>query len=114
MDCKSLDKILLPSNRKAAIIELKDKLTQSFPIEGVILFGSVARQQAGDDSDIDILVITRDKLSHGDQGRMSELSFEVDLKYDTSTSLVVYDHNLWEDLGSSWLYTEVARDGVAV
>lgn len=115
MECKSrLDEIFLPSNHRAAIIELKDKLAQSFPIEEVILFGSVARQQADDDSDIDILVITKDKLSHEAQGRMSELSFEVDMKYDTSTSLVIYDHNLWKELGRSWLYAEVARDGVVI
>jgi len=67
--------------RKKLIEEFKDK------IDSIILYGSVARDEAHEDSDIDILVVTRDddrKL----YDRISKIRTRIDLENNTLTTLV--------------------------
>lgn len=66
---------------KKLVEELQDK------IESIVLYGSVARDEAHEDSDIDILVVTRDydrKL----YDRISKIRTRIDLDNNTLTVLV--------------------------
>jgi predicted nucleotidyltransferase len=61
-------------------------------IEAIILYGSVARNEAHEDSDIDILVVTRDddrKL----YDRISKIRTRIDLDNNTLTTLVQMSKN---------------------
>lgn len=67
--------------RKKLIEEFKDK------IDSIILYGSVARDEAHENSDIDILVVTKDddrKL----YDRISKIRTRIDLENNTLTTLV--------------------------
>lgn len=67
--------------RKKLIEELRDK------IESIVLYGSVARDEAHEDSDIDILIVTKDddrKLYDG----ISKIRTRIDLDNNTLTTLV--------------------------
>jgi uncharacterized protein len=82
--------------------------------EQVILFGSVARGEAGEGSDIDLLALTHEEVSHRTRNMISDLIFEVNFKYQTNLSIVVADSPSWKNgiLSLTPFYNEVRRDGL--
>jgi predicted nucleotidyltransferase len=71
------------------LAHLKERLVTELgtAIESIVLYGSVARNEAHEDSDIDILIITRDndrKL----QDRISKIRTQIDIDNNTLTTLV--------------------------
>lgn len=93
--------------RKRLVEELQDK------IESIVLYGSIARDEAHEDSDIDILVVTRDddrKL----YDRISKIRTRIDLDNNTLTALVHMSRNELEryiKLGSPFV-ENVLKEGV--
>lgn len=93
--------------RERLVEELGDK------IESIVLYGSVARNEAHEDSDIDILVVTRDddrKL----YDRISKIRTRIDLDNNTLTTLVQTSRNELErylKLGSPFMES-VVEEGV--
>jgi len=72
-----------------AVTQLKDKLVKEFGerIESIVLYGSVAKKRARKDSDIDVLVVTRD----GDKrlyDKISKIRTKIDLANNTLMVLV--------------------------
>ena len=104
----------LNQNVLQAIAHLRSDLTQAFPIKELVLFGSTARGDAGDFSDIDVLVICTEPISHETRMKMVDAAFEVNLEHDTAISLSVVDEQSWQYgwLAVSPFHTEVAREGV--
>lgn len=115
MALKSTD-INLLAGQRAGLQEMKQRLQESFPVEDVLVFGSVARGTAGEQSDIDVLVITTAPISHKEKRAMSGITFEIDLKYGTCISLIVVDAAAWYNglYPYTALYNEVQRDGVTI
>ena len=93
--------------RERLVEELGDK------IESIVLYGSVARNEAHEDSDIDILVVIRDddrKL----YDKISKIRTRIDLDNNTLTALVQMSRNELErylKLGSPFMES-VVEDGV--
>ena len=91
--------------RERLVEELGDK------IESIVLYGSVARNEAQEDSDIDILVVTRDddrKL----YDRISKIRTRIDLDNNTLTVLVQMSRNELErylKLGSPFMESVVQK-----
>jgi len=80
----------------------------------VILFGSRARGDAGDDSDWDFLVLTKrtDTVLLWDELRKTILK-EVELKYNVAISLIVKNATLWEsDYSVTNIYESISEEGV--
>jgi len=55
---KTIDNLKLPKTEDQAIREASGQLKELFPVEAVILFGSMARKEHDQESDIDLLVLT--------------------------------------------------------
>jgi len=72
-----------------AVEQLRDRLVEELgdSIESIVLYGSVAKKQAHEDSDIDILVVTRD-ASKSLYDRISKIRTKIDLDNNTLTALV--------------------------
>ncbi len=84
-------------------------------IEGIILFGSVAREEAREDSDIDIILIVND-----DSFKMQKLISEVVVKILFETEIYVSakvisseEYKLLKEINSSF-YRDVVREGVSI
>lgn len=100
---------------KQVVKELRDRLVKELGdrIDSLILYGSAARGEAGEESDIDILVITRDN-DRKVYDRISGIRTDVDLKNGTLTSLVVFSRAEVEKylkLGSPFI-EDVIEEGV--
>ena len=63
-----------------AVTQLKDRLVKEFGerIESIVLYGSVAKKRAREDSDIDILLVTTDD-DKGLYDKISRIRTKIDL-----------------------------------
>jgi len=106
----------LSLNEQAALIETKNRLKAGFPVEEFIVFGSVARGEATDESDLDLLVLTSRPMSHREEHAMCDIIFDINFSYGTNISILVTDKAAWEKGLISLLpiREEVARDGIVI
>jgi predicted nucleotidyltransferase len=103
----------LTANEKAALQELKERLTRDFQLVEMRLFGSRARGEGDPESDLDVLII----LEASDwkiEDQIYNLAFELDLKYDVVLSTIIYSREEFDSPlnRASGLYVELERDGV--
>jgi len=61
-----------------------------------VLFGSIVRGEVDNESDIDLLVLTARKLDLTSRHEITDLVFEINLKYDTNFNTLVVDSNTWD------------------
>jgi len=100
---------------KKTVEELKRRLVSELGdrIDSIILYGSVARNEAREESDIDILVITKDRdIKIYD--KISKIRTDIDLDNNTLTSLVSLSRRELEryiKLGSPFIES-VIEEGV--
>ena len=99
-----------------AIHEFESEIKARFKVKRVSLFGSVARAEADDDSDLDLLIVLNQEVTHRLRNTISDIAFEVNLKHDTNISLMIFDDETWSSdmMTLTPFYSEVVRDGVPV
>lgn len=99
-----------------AIHELESEIKKCFKVKRLSLFGSVARAEADHDSDLDVLIILTEKVTHRLRNAISNISFEINLKHGTNISLMIFDDEVWSGdmMKLTPFYSEVLRDGVSV
>jgi len=64
--------------------ELISKVNAVFQVKGVIKSCSKARGDSNDNSDVDIMVIIEEEETKQKRNKLSEISYEVNYKYDTN------------------------------
>ncbi len=86
---------------------LKDNLVAEY------LFGSVARNEADEFSDIDVLIIVK-QLDYQIRSELSKLSSEYSINHGVCISPIVKDEKVWEQNKShgTLFYQEIQREGV--
>lgn len=113
---KTIGQIQLTPSQQSALAELRRRLSGSFGIQSITLYGSVARGEADSESDIDLLIVTEYPLKRPMRHQITDIVCEVNLHYDTNFSSLVVDRNAWEN----GLFTilplkeEILREGVAL
>ncbi len=113
---KLLDDIKLSDRDRRAIAAAAALLREKYPVEDVILFGSKARGEATRDSDIDLLILTRDRLSWPQRDQITNMLFDLQLEMGVLLSVLVVSVEEWNE----GLYQvmpireEIERDGVLV
>ncbi len=113
---KHTDNIPITPRQLQALSEIKRRLLERFDIRAFILYGSVARGQADEESDVDLLVVTSKLLTRFERHEITNVVFEVNLQYDTTFSTLVVDLKSWETGIISVLPVrdEIIRDGIQV
>ncbi|MBD1846860.1 nucleotidyltransferase domain-containing protein [Cyanobacteria bacterium FACHB-63] len=80
----------------------------------LILFGSQARNEATEDSDIDVMVVLRGKVSKGDEiFRMGSLVNDLNLKYDELIAAFPVSELDFEQRTSPFM-KNVRKEGITV
>lgn len=99
---------------KTTLKELSRRLQESFDIEDMILFGSVARSDNTTESDIDVLILTSTKYTRAKRHQITDIVFDINLKYSANISTVVIDKPSWDTGPQSVmpLKTEVLNEGI--
>jgi predicted nucleotidyltransferase len=83
-------------------------------LEKVILYGSQARGDARDDSDIDVLIVLKDEFKHGVMLRKtSKIVAKLSLENDVVISRAFASYQQYEQSKMPFLMN-VRRDGIAI
>ena len=111
---KRFDNVTLAPNQYQALDELHRRLFDEFDIEAVTLYGSVARGEADEESDLDLLIVTAHPFTRPACHGITDVVFEVNLLYGTNFSTLVVDRNSWEVGVFSVLplREEILKDGI--
>ncbi len=111
-----MSKLTLSDNQKRALSKVKEAVSQKLKIDKFIVFGSVARGEADEESDMDVLILTKSPVSHKEKHDIYSIATEVNLHYDTNISLLILNKEDWENGMYSILpiKDEIRRDGVAL
>ena len=94
--------------------ELTTALTEELRgfLRSIILYGSVARNRATEDSDIDVMVVMPDNMEA--YRKVSKISYSIDLKNSTVTSAICFTPEELETLANdgSPFIEDVLTEGV--
>lgn len=106
--------LMLAENEREALVELRRRLLAHPDIDSLVLFGSVARGEAEEGSDTDILVLTRRRMDHWERHDVvTDLVCQINLAHDTNISTFVVHKDEWDGLlRYSGIRAEIERDGV--
>jgi predicted nucleotidyltransferase len=108
----------LTDKERAALSDLVDHLSQRYGIDlqKIVLFGSKARGDFDDESDLDVLIVIR--MSHSDYWRrwteLEEAVYGLELKYDVVFSLLIKDETEYH-LMRRWnllINRSIEQDGI--
>lgn len=97
--------------------DLVHGLTDIFPdnILSIILYGSVARNDNTDDSDIDIAIIVKNEMDNSTKERFIRWSAELDLRYDRIFSIIDIPEENMKKWGSILpFYQNVQKEGIVL
>ena len=113
---RQLKDVDLTLSQREALAELRHRLSTEFEVDGIVLFGSAARGEAGEESDLDLLIPTKKPLARLARHRITDLILDINLRHETNFSSLVIDRENWERGAASVLpiHDEILRDGVAV
>jgi len=105
----------IQANYQEAVDEFVRRAREKYEdkIDSIILFGSVAREEAKEDSDIDILVVVNERNIE-DMKEINGIAFEVSMELSQSISPKIYAVNEIVnrlEIGAPFI-NEVLKDGV--
>ncbi|KRE35671.1 nucleotidyltransferase family protein [Paenibacillus sp. Soil522] len=92
---KVADITTLSNNEKQAIILLKERLEQNFKLVKLIMFGSKARGDHNEHSDVDLMVLVEDPKTTEIREKLSELQFDVIMEQDAPLMSTIENYKNW-------------------
>jgi len=96
--------------------KLRELLDKKVNLQKMILFGSRARDDADEFSDMDVLIIIDGFVNDTDRDFVSDCAWEIGFENGIVIVPVVYDRNAWENGPDrySLLAIAVDREGISV
>jgi len=107
---------LLENNQIRAIKKLKKELEKQYHIYDMAIFGSVARQEDDEESDLDLFIIIKEKATHETRNNISDIVFEINLEYESNISIIIMQKEDWNKgfTKITPFYNEIKKDGVFI
>jgi predicted nucleotidyltransferase len=111
---KALQDLQLPKNILDALQTARDRINAEFAVDRIVLFGSVVRGEADEESDVDLLVVLRRPSEPKIRNRISRIILDVNLKYDTNLSSIVVEQQAWDEgpLSVLPIHEEIEEEGI--
>ena len=113
---KSFESVSLMKNESEAIDAAIRMLKSEFSVSKVILFGSKARGDHDEHSDIDLLVIASKLLHWKEEKAIVGALFDIGMEYNVIFSPLFTSVDEWENgiFTEFPVYQEISRDGAVV
>ena len=111
---KALSDLQLPQQLWGALLETKRRISAEFAVDRIVLFGSVVRGEADEESDVDLLIVLREFPNHLVRNQISRLLLDINLEYDTNLSGLVVEQPTWDEglLTVLPIHAEVQEEGI--
>jgi predicted nucleotidyltransferase len=110
---KNLNTLSLPQNDNSAINEALSELNQKYAVNSVYLFGSKARGDYDEYSDIDLLLVLEKTPSSQSEKQIVELLFDIGMKYNVLFSSLRTSVKEWNGMFKTFpIYKEIIDEGV--
>lgn len=107
--------VLKDKELKELLAEFKEGLRSLYQsrLKGIYLYGSYARDNPEEDSDIDVLIVL-DEIEHyaGEIDRTGYLTSDLSLKYGATISRVLVTERDWKSKNTSF-FVNVREDAIA-
>jgi predicted nucleotidyltransferase len=94
---KTIAEVTLNPKDRDAIMVATTMLKERFPVTSVTLFGSKAAGRDDAESDIDLLVLTSQKLDWRERDAITDALFDVEMAHDVVISTLVLSAEEWEN-----------------
>lgn len=101
---------------KKLLAEIKKRVLQTEPDAKVILYGSYARGDANEESDIDLLILVeREVLSYQDKVNITRPLYSLEVETGQIISPLVKSKHIWKDkYYYTPLYHNIQKEGVEI
>jgi uncharacterized protein len=111
-----MNKMPLSTNQSKALHVIKKRVMDLFDVVDFVLFGSVARGEADEESDLDLMIVVSQPLSRTKRHEITDIVFEVNLEFSTNFSTLVVDQESWSTgmLSVLPLKDEIAKNGIRI
>jgi predicted nucleotidyltransferase len=93
---KILSDLVLPQPLGAALRAVQERITGEFGVDRIVLFGSVVRGEADEESDVDLLIVLNEQPSRQVRDRITSLILDINLEYGTNLSELIVDQQTWD------------------
>ena len=109
-----MNKMPLSITQTKAFHEIKAQVMAAFPVVDFVLYGSAARGEADDESDLDLMIVVSEPISRFKRHEITDIVFEVNLKFGSNFSTLVVDQESWETgmISVLPLRDEIMREGI--
>ena len=106
--------IPISSIQSKALQEIKAQVVAVFPVVDFLLYGSAARGEADVESDLDVMIVISEPISRFKRHEITDIVFDVNLKFGTNFSTLVVDRESWETgmISVLPLRDEIMKDGI--
>jgi len=107
----------LTNNEKNALIHLQQRLALDFQLRELIIFGSKARGDFNEWSDLDVLVLAEDEKNWRNRELLSDIVYEINLQFDTHLTCILENINHWRSEDESiWLPLKdnIEEEGIVI
>ena len=65
-----MDETPISPKQSEALRQIKTKVMAGFPVVDFVLYGSAARGEADEESDLDLMIVVSEPISRGKAGRL--------------------------------------------
>lgn len=105
---------ILSSIQSDALREIKARIPEYFRVVDFLLYGSAVREEADDESDIDLMIILAEPVSRLKRHEITDVVFDVNLEFGTNFSTLVVDQKSWDSgpISILPLKEEINREGI--
>ncbi len=108
--------LTLKESEKRALQELKERLLQRFLDAEIILYGSKARGDFDEESDIDLLILIESQVTSELEEEITHITYDIELKYDVVFGKIIENKDFWNSplANAMPLHWNIDREGVLV
>lgn len=102
--------------RPEIVKQIKSVISEAAPTATAILFGSEARGDAREDSDIDVLVlIGKDSLTYEDENVVRWPLYQLEIRTGVSINPIIMPRKSWESRTvKTPFFSNVAKEGIVL
>lgn len=110
----TLKELSLKDNEWKAVLELKERMLEKFPEAEIILYGSKARGDFDNESDMDLLILINSQVNSKLEEEITHITFALELKHDVVFGKIVENKNFWDTplANAMPLHQNIDREGV--